>query len=85
MRLFIEELKQNLKQAEETVVTGATYRHYKGHNYRVAGLAIWEATNEIVVIYEALYVEDMKFVRPVNEWTEEIKYEGRRVRRFTRV
>jgi hypothetical protein len=40
------------------------YRHYKGHDYRVLGLARHSETLEPLVVYQALYGERGLWVRP---------------------
>lgn len=61
------------------------YRHYKGNEYRVVGLARHSETLEPVVIYQALYGERGTWVRPARMWSEMVEVGGRRVERFTRV
>jgi hypothetical protein len=39
------------------------HRHYKGNEYRVLGLARHSETEEVLVVYEALYGEDGRWVR----------------------
>jgi hypothetical protein len=61
------------------------YRHYKGNDYRVIGLARHSETREPLVVYQALYGERGLWVRPVAMFTEEIELGGKRVARFARV
>jgi cyclomaltodextrinase / maltogenic alpha-amylase / neopullulanase len=61
------------------------YRHYKGGEYRVVGIARHSETLEALVIYEALYGEGGLWVRPAAMFTETIEFHGRRVPRFARV
>ena len=61
------------------------YRHYKGNDYRVIGLARHSETREPFVVYQALYGERGLWVRPVAMFTEEIELAGKRVARFARV
>jgi hypothetical protein len=62
-----------------------TYRHYKGNNYEVVGLARHSETLEPLVVYRALYGERGLWVRPAAMFTEEIEIAGRRVARFARL
>lgn len=58
------------------------YRHYKGNEYRVLGLARHSETLEPLVVYEALYGERGLWVRPAAMFTGEIELAGKRVPRF---
>lgn len=61
------------------------YRHYKGNDYRVVGLARHSETLEPVVVYEALYGEGGLWVRPAGMFTETVDVDGQTVLRFARV
>lgn len=58
------------------------YRHYKGREYEVMGVARHSETGEEVVVYRALYGEGGLWVRPRAMFEEDVLLEGRRVRRF---
>lgn len=49
------------------------YRHYKGAEYRVLGLARHSETLEPVVVYQALYGEAGLWVRPQAMFVESIQ------------
>lgn len=61
------------------------YRHYKGNDYRVLGLARHSETLEPLVIYQALYGERGFWVRPAAMFVETIEHSGRRQPRFALV
>lgn len=61
------------------------YRHYKGNEYRVLGLARHSETLEPLVVYEALYGERGRWVRPAAMFTETVEAGGKRVPRFARI
>ena len=61
------------------------YRHYKGNDYRVIGLARHSETLEPVVVYQALYGERGTWVRPAAMFVETVEVVGKRVPRFARV
>jgi hypothetical protein len=69
------------------IITGATYRHYKGGEYDVVTLATEEATGRSVVVYRC--ANKKTYVRPAVEWLERlnIEVEGRSefVQRFEQV
>ena len=58
------------------------YRHYKGHHYRVLGLARHSETEEVLVVYDALYGSRGRWVRPAAMFVETVEIGGRRVPRF---
>lgn len=59
------------------------YRHFKGKEYRVLGLARHSETMEWMVIYQALYGEQGIWVRPAAMWTETVERDGQTFQRFT--
>lgn len=48
------------------------YRHFKGKEYEVLGEAMHTETNEIVVVYRALYGDFGLFVRPLEMFLSEV-------------
>jgi hypothetical protein len=58
------------------------YRHYKGREYRVLGVARHSETLEPVVVYQALYGERGLWVRPAAMWSERVDLSGGPVPRF---
>lgn len=46
------------------------YRHFKGKEYQVIGMASHSETMEPMVVYRALYGEGGLWVRPAAMWTE---------------
>lgn len=61
------------------------YRHYKGNEYRVTGLARHSETCEPMVVYQALYGDRGVWVRPQPMFLETVEVGGKRVLRFTRI
>lgn len=63
-----------------------TYRHYKGRLYEVIDVARHSETEEELVIYRTLYVnengEQTLWVRPLSMFTENVVVEGKLVPRF---
>ena len=59
------------------------YRHFKGNEYEVLGLARHSETLEEMVVYRALYGDGGLWVRPARMWNESVEHEGNTVRRFT--
>ena len=58
------------------------YRHYKGKQYHVLGVARHSETEEELVLYRALYGEYGLWVRPKAMFLEEVTVDGKTVRRF---
>ena len=58
------------------------YRHYKGNEYEVIGVANHSETLEKIVVYRALYGENEIWVRPLYMWDEEVVVDGKTVKRF---
>lgn len=69
--------------AHEDVLPPGTYRHYKGREYLVIGVARHSETGESLVVYQALYGEKGLWVRPLSMFRESVETAGGRVPRFT--
>ena len=52
------------------------YRHFKGKEYEVLGVATHSETLEPMVVYRALYGEGGLWVRPAAMWEERVDREG---------
>ena len=61
------------------------YRHYKGGEYEVMGVARHSETLEPLVVYRPLYNESGLWVRPHAMFFGQLEHAGRTVQRFTRV
>lgn len=59
------------------------YRHFKGMEYEVVGIAQHSETLEPMVVYRALYGEGGLWVRPASMWNETVERDGTVYRRFT--
>ena len=59
------------------------YRHFKGGEYQVLGMAKHSETLEPMVVYRALYGEGGLWVRPAAMWNETVERGGQTFRRFT--
>ena len=59
------------------------YRHFKGNEYEVIGIAKHSETLEPMVIYKALYDNGSLWVRPASMWNETIERDGKVFKRFT--
>lgn len=59
------------------------YRHFKGGEYEVIGMARHSETMEELVVYRALYGERGLWVRPAAMWLETVERDGKQFQRFT--
>jgi hypothetical protein len=67
---------------ENKTLPSGRYRHYKGNEYQVLGLATHSETDEILVVYRCLYGNYGLSVRPLDMFTEQVEVEGESVPRF---
>lgn len=59
------------------------YRHFKGNEYEVVGIAKHSETLEEMVVYRALYGDGGIWVRPACMWNETVERDGKVYKRFT--
>lgn len=52
------------------------YRHFKGNEYQVIGIARHSETLEPMVVYRALYGEGGLWARPASMWAERVERDG---------
>ena len=64
-------------------IKSGRYRHFKGKEYEVLGVASHSETLEPMVVYRALYGEGGLWVRPAAMWEEQVDREGYSGPRFT--
>ncbi|AWY21099.1 DUF1653 domain-containing protein [Moraxella bovis] len=58
------------------------YRHYKGNLYQVLHTARHSETEEILVVYRALYGDYGVWVRSLTMFCESVKIDGKTLPRF---
>jgi hypothetical protein len=58
------------------------YKHYKGNEYELIGIAKFSGTLEEMVVYRARYGENLLWVRPLSEFTEDVEIDGKKTLRF---
>lgn len=61
------------------------YRHFKGGEYELLGVARHSETLEEMVVYRALYGSGGLWVRPAAMWQEKVSREGYTGPRFIRI
>ena len=70
------------QKMEQTIHLGK-YRHFKGNEYEVIGIARHSETDEVMVVYRPLYGEGGLWVRPASMWNETVEQDGQVYQRFT--
>jgi len=58
------------------------YRHYKGNEYEVIGIARHSETEEEMVVYRKLYDDGSMWVRPLAMFVEDVLVDGTNIQRF---
>jgi hypothetical protein len=68
----------------EDAIRLGKYRHYKNKEYEVIGIARHSETLEELVVYRALYENEVSklWVRPLAMFLEEIEVDGKKMPRF---
>jgi hypothetical protein len=64
-------------------ISPGRYRHYKGNEYTVLGIARHSETLEELVVYRQEYGDRGLWVRPAAMFTETVVVDGIRLPRFT--
>ena len=67
----------------ETLLQPGRYRHFKGGEYEVLGVARHSEGLEDMVVYRPLYNDTGLWVRPLSMFTELIERNGKTQARFT--
>ena len=67
------------------VVEPGRYRHYKGNEYEVIGMARHSETHEMMVVYRPLYGEGALWVRPAALFAQVVVIDGKTLARFARL
>jgi len=68
---------------ENNMLKLGKYRHYKGKDYEVLGVAKHSETLEELVVYRALYGGGQIWVRPLKMFLEEVEVDGKKIPRFS--
>ena len=59
---------------ESKLVIHGIYRHFKGNLYIVEDIARDSETEELMVVYRALYGDNLLWVRPLEEFISEVDH-----------
>ena len=69
------------EEAIKTIPLGK-YRHFKGNEYDVIGIARHSEDESPMVVYKALYGDGGIWVRPAEMWNETVEWDWKTYRRF---
>lgn len=72
----------DLPPLDTSLLRPGRYRHYKGKDYQVLGVARHSETLEPMAVYRALYGDGGLWVRPLAMFLETVEVDGRQVPRF---
>lgn len=64
------------------MIKAGKYRHYKGQNYQVLGVARHSEDETELVVYRPLYGEGKLWVRPLAMFCEQVEVDGNAIPRF---
>ena len=85
----LEEYRERVKELSfenaAAAIPPGRYRHFKGNEYEVIGIARHSEDESPMVVYRALYGDGGLWVRPAAMWNEEITRDGTTCKRFTKV
>ncbi len=79
-------MARNLRIAMGNNILGlGKYRHYKGNEYEVIGIAKHSETLEELVVYKARYGNYDLWIRPLKMFLEEVEVDGVKRPRFEKI
>jgi cyclomaltodextrinase / maltogenic alpha-amylase / neopullulanase len=76
------QLKNDQPNENPAEIRTGRYRHFKGGEYQVIGIARHSETLEEFVVYQALYGEKELWIRPKENFREKVIFEGNERIRF---
>lgn len=77
-----EESLPSFSNQAKSIRPGSLYEHYKGHCYKIVGVARHSETLEELVVYQALYGDEDLWIRPLTMFQENIMMNGQLQPRF---
>ena len=80
---FTAQTKGKTANRGKNMIKPGKYRHFKGKEYEVIGVAKHSETLEEMVVYRQLYGEHGLWIRPASMWEETVERDGKTYKRFT--
>ncbi|MBU0570359.1 DUF1653 domain-containing protein [Patescibacteria group bacterium] len=82
-----KEFNKKIKKARKRVWVGAKYYHFKNPKdlYVIEQIGVLENTEEVCVVYKALYGEEIVWIRTLENFLSKKETEKGEVVRFTKV
>jgi len=77
-------LSEKLDECRKIVLVNKFYYHYRSPSdyYKVLDLGLDEATEKVVVIYQAQFGKNLIWTRDIDIWCESVEHNGRMISRF---
>ena len=72
------------EEAIQTIPLGR-YRHFKGNEYEVIGIARHSEDESPMVVYRALYGDGGLWTRPAEMWNEQVIRDGQTYTKFEKI
>ena len=76
-------MTETSRHTDRGVLRPGRYRHFKGGEYEVLGVARHSEGLEDMVVYRPLYNDTGLWVRPLSMFTETVERDGKTQPRFT--
>ena len=73
---------EDVSRMKNTDIATGRYRHYKGNEYTVIGIARHSESQEELVVYRQEHGDRILWVRPLSMFMEIVEVDGREVLRF---
>ena len=83
--LFDKAIGELSRRSGEKRVPIGRYRHFKGREYQVLGIAVHSETLMPMVVYQAQYGHFGLWVRPIAMWNERVVRDGYDGKRFLKI